>query len=91
MSCEQRVCPPTASAFGDPSSEIVNEVVPLAHRFDDSICTAISEQSLQTMGSAAEINLVLINFLNIPFAATGGIFALALRGMRFSISAAVAS
>jgi cobalt-zinc-cadmium resistance protein CzcA len=33
--------------------------------------------------------VALIVFLNIPFAATGGIFALALRGMPFSISAAV--
>jgi len=33
--------------------------------------------------------VALIIFLNIPFAATGGVFALALRGMPFSISAAV--
>jgi cobalt-zinc-cadmium resistance protein CzcA len=33
--------------------------------------------------------VALIVFLNITFAATGGIFALALRGMPFSISAAV--
>ena len=33
--------------------------------------------------------VALIVFVNIPFAATGGVFALALRGMPFSISAAV--
>ena len=33
--------------------------------------------------------MALIIFLNVPFAATGGVFALALRGMPFSISAAV--
>jgi len=33
--------------------------------------------------------VALIIFLNIPFAATGGVFALALRSMPFSISAAV--
>ncbi|HJQ99335.1 MAG TPA: CusA/CzcA family heavy metal efflux RND transporter [Candidatus Polarisedimenticolaceae bacterium] len=31
----------------------------------------------------------LLIFLNVPFAATGGVFALALRGLPFSISAAV--
>src|SRR5207247_1943385 len=36
------------------------------------------------------VRVALIIFLNIPFAATGGVFALALRGMPFSISAAVA-
>ena len=35
--------------------------------------------------------VALIIFLNIPFAATGGVFALALRGMPFSISAQSAS
>jgi len=35
------------------------------------------------------VRVALIIFLNIPFAATGGVFALALRGMPFSISAAV--
>lgn len=33
--------------------------------------------------------MALIIFLNVPFAATGGVFALALRDMPFSISAAV--
>ena len=33
--------------------------------------------------------MALVIFLNVPFAATGGVFALALRGMPFSISAAV--
>lgn len=33
--------------------------------------------------------IALMIFLNVPFAATGGVFALALRGMPFSISAAV--
>jgi cobalt-zinc-cadmium resistance protein CzcA len=33
--------------------------------------------------------IALVIFLNVPFAATGGVFALALRGMPFSISAAV--
>ena len=35
------------------------------------------------------VQMALIIFLNVPFAATGGVFALALRGMPFSISAAV--
>jgi cobalt-zinc-cadmium resistance protein CzcA len=35
------------------------------------------------------VRVALIIFLNIPFAVTGGVFALALRGMPFSISAAV--
>ena len=35
------------------------------------------------------LRLALIIFLNVPFAVTGGVFALALRGMPFSISAAV--
>jgi heavy metal efflux system protein len=33
--------------------------------------------------------MALVIFINVPFAATGGVFALALRGMPFSISAAV--
>jgi cobalt-zinc-cadmium resistance protein CzcA len=37
-------------------------------------------------GSATPAALI---FLNVPFAATGGVFALALRGLPFSISAAV--
>jgi cobalt-zinc-cadmium resistance protein CzcA len=39
-----------------------------------------------TFGS---VNLTMLIFLNIPIAATGGIFALWLRGMPFSISAGV--
>ncbi len=39
-----------------------------------------------TFGSARPAILI---FLNVPFAATGGVLALALRGMPFSISAAV--
>ena len=35
------------------------------------------------------VPMALVIFLNVPFAATGGVFALALRGMPFSISAAV--
>ncbi len=35
------------------------------------------------------IRMALVIFLNVPFAVTGGVFALALRGMPFSISAAV--
>jgi cobalt-zinc-cadmium resistance protein CzcA len=35
------------------------------------------------------VNLALLIFLNVPIAATGGIFALALRGLPFSISAGV--
>ena len=37
----------------------------------------------------ASLRSALLIYLNIPFAATGGIFALALRGMPLSISAAV--
>jgi cobalt-zinc-cadmium resistance protein CzcA len=33
--------------------------------------------------------LATLIFFNVPFAAVGGIFALALRGMPFSISAAI--
>ena len=39
-----------------------------------------------TFGAARPALLI---FLNVPFAATGGVFALALRGLPFSISAAV--
>src|SRR5262245_61142141 len=39
-----------------------------------------------TFGSARPAALI---YLNVPFAAVGGVFALALRGMPFSISAGV--
>jgi cobalt-zinc-cadmium resistance protein CzcA len=42
--------------------------------------------ALSDVGSA---RLATLMFFNVPFAAVGGIFALALRGMPFSISAAV--
>lgn len=40
-------------------------------------------------GAFSAAKPALLIFLNIPFAATGGIFALAIRGMPFSISAGV--
>ena len=40
-------------------------------------------------GTFGAIGPALLIFLNVPFAAVGGIFALALRGMPFSISAGV--
>jgi cobalt-zinc-cadmium resistance protein CzcA len=39
--------------------------------------------------SFGSLKPALLIYLNVPFAATGGIFALALRGMPFSISAAI--
>jgi cobalt-zinc-cadmium resistance protein CzcA len=40
-------------------------------------------------GAFGAVRPALLIFLNVPFAATGGVFALALRGMPFSISAGV--
>ncbi len=40
-------------------------------------------------GTFGAVRPALLIFLNVPFAATGGVFALALRGMPFSISAGV--
>jgi cobalt-zinc-cadmium resistance protein CzcA len=40
-------------------------------------------------GTFGAVRPALLIFLNVPFAATGGVLALALRGMPFSISAAV--
>jgi cobalt-zinc-cadmium resistance protein CzcA len=41
------------------------------------------------MATFGEARPALLIFLNVPIAATGGVFALALRGMEFSISAGV--
>jgi hypothetical protein len=44
------------------------------------------DDDLDRLGSSRLATLI---FFNVPFAAVGGIFALALRGMPFSISAAI--